>query len=267
VKPRPIATVFLGGGRITGALLAGLRLAGYKSQLIVHDRNRYKLRELKLQYGAITEAGLHHAVARARLLIVAVRPDSVRSLLQEIGDLTRPLNAVSLAAGVPLANLRKWLPAPVRWARAMPSPASRSGNGLTALAFDRTFPPSARREVEALFSRVGRVLEIPEKQFDAFTVTYSSSHGYHALSALAQAAQNLGLDPKTSLIAAAHGLADGIVAWRKGRIPLDNLLQEAATPGGTAAAAMAAMNAAGYRRTIARGLKAGLARARKNARG
>jgi pyrroline-5-carboxylate reductase len=267
VKPRPIATVFLGGGRITRALLAGLRLAGYKSPLIVHDRSPDKLRKLKQQYGMITETELHHAVAQARILIIAVRPGSVYSLLQEIGHVARPLNAVSLAAGIPLANLRKWLPAPVHWARAMPSPVARSGNGLTALAFDRTFSPSARRDVQALFSQVGSVLEIPEKQFDAFTVTYSSSHGYHALAVLAEAAQEIGLDRRTAFIAAAHGLADGIAAWRQGRIPLDHLLQEAATPGGISAAAMAAMKAAGYYRTIARGLKAGVARARKNARG
>jgi pyrroline-5-carboxylate reductase len=266
VKPRPNATVFLGGGRITGALLAGLQLARYQSPVIVHDRNPQKLRRLKQEYGAITEPDLHRAVARAHLLIIAVRPDSVCRLLRDIGRIGRPLNAVSLAAGIPLANLRKWLPALVSWARAMPSPVCRSGSGLTALAFDRGFSRSARQEVETLFARVGGVFEIPERQFDAFTVAYSCSHGYHALAALSEAAQNLGLDRKTALIAAAHGLADGIVAWRNGKIPLPQLLHEAATPGGISAAAMAAMKAAGYHRTIQRGLEAGVARAQRNAK-
>ena len=263
--------VFLGGGRITSALLAGLKLArpnfaGDSRSIIVYDRNPPKLRTLQREFGAFGEPNLHRAIARAHLLIIAVRPDSVRGLLQEIGRIERPLNAVSLAAGLPLGSLRRWLPAPVRWARAMPSPVCRSGSGLTALAFDSGFPPSARREVKSLFSQVGTILEIPEAKFDAFTVTYSCSHGYHALAALAEAAQELGLDRKTALNAAAHALADGVVAWRKGKIPLDHLLQEAATPGGTAAAAMAAMKAAGYQRTIQRGLAAGVARARKNAK-
>jgi len=264
---QPNATVFLGGGRITGALLAGLRLAGYKSPLVVHDRNPQQLRRLKREYGAITEPDLHRAVACAQLLIIAVRPDSVRGLLHKIGKIDRPLNAVSLAAGIPLVNLRRWLPAPVRWARAMPSPVCRSGSGLTALAFDRAFARPARQEVKSLFARVGSVLEIPEKQFDAFTVAYSCSHGYHALAGLAEAAHKLGLDRKTSLIAAAHGLADGIVAWREGKTSLDRLLHEAATPGGISATAMAAMKAAGYHRAVARGLEAGMARARGNAKG
>lgn len=266
MKLRANATVFLGGGRITGALLAGLKLAAYRGPIIVHDRNPHKLRALHREFNALGELDLHRAVAQAHLLIIAVRPDSVRGVLHDIGRIDRPLNAVSLAAGVPLAGLRRWLPEPVRWARAMPSPVCRSASGLTALAFDRGFPSSGRREVKTLFSQVGSIREIPEAKFDAFTVTFSSSHGYHALAALAEAAQESGLDRKTALEAAAHALADGIVAWRKGKIPLNHLLKEAATPGGTAAATMAAMNAAGYQHAIKYGLKAGVTLARKNAK-
>jgi pyrroline-5-carboxylate reductase len=259
------ATVFLGGGRITGALVAGLRFAKYDKPIIVHDRNPGKLRRLKKQYGMAVEPNLHLAVRQAGMLVIAVRPDSVRDLLREIGKIDRPLTLVSLAAGIPLAKLRARSPSLVRWARAMPSPVSRTGGGLTALTFDRGFPRTAKREVKGLFEKVGTVLEIPESQFDAFTVTYSSSHGYHALAALAASAQKLGLSRKTALTAAAHALADGIVFWRESGIPLDRLLQEAATPGGIAWAAMNAVDSSGYKRSIQRGLQAGISRARKNA--
>ena len=259
------ATVFLGGGRITGALVAGLRLAKYDKPIVVHDRNPGKLRQLKKQYGVVVESNLHRAVQQAGLLIVAVRPDSVRDLLREIGKIDRPLTLVSLAAGIPLAKLRSRVSLPARCARAMPSPASRSGRGLAALTFDRAFPRGAKREVISFFKNVGGVLEIPESEFDAFTVTYSSSHGYHALAALAASAQKLGLNRKTALTAAAHALADGIVSWREGRIPLDRLLHEAATPGGIAWATMNAMDSSGYEFSIRQGLRAGMARARKNA--
>jgi pyrroline-5-carboxylate reductase len=263
---RADATVFLGGGRITGAILAGLRLAQYRKPLVVHDHNPRKMRELHRRYGAVAEPDVCRAIELAHLLIIAVRPDSVRALLQEIGAVNRPLTAVSLAAGVPFANLRLWLPAPVRWARAMPSPVCRSGMGLTALAFDRSLPRSARSQVKRLFAEVGRVLEIPESKFDAFTVIYSCSHGYHALAALADEAMKLGLDRNTALTAATHALAGGIIAWRKGKIPLHDLLQEAATPGGISSAVMATMKGAGYHQAIARGLEAGMTQARKNAK-
>ena len=260
------ATVFLGGGRITGALVAGLRLAKYDKPIIVHDRHPTKLRQLKRQFDVIGEPNLHRAVDQAALLIIAVRPDSVHDLLQKVGKIHRPLNLVSVAAGIPLSKLRGRLGPPVRWARAMPSPVCRTARGLTALSYDRTFSRTAKREVRRLFEKVGTVLEIPERHFDAFTVTFSSSHGYHALATLAASAVRLGLNRETALTASAHGLADGILSWRENKIPLDQLLHEAATPGGTAAAAMKAMDSLGYAQLIQRGLQAGIAQARKNAK-
>lgn len=258
--------VFLGGGRITSAMLAGLRLAKTKQRFVVHDRNPGKLRDLSKHYALAVEPDVKRAVQQADLLIVAVRPSSVAELLHPVGKLTRPLLAVSLAAGVPLRMLTKALGSPVRWARAMPSPVCRSSRGLTAVTFPRTLPPRDRRRVIDLFTSFGDVIEIPESKFDAFTVTYSCSHGYHALAALAEAGQAAGLDRRVALVAGAHALADGIIAWREGKRSLESLMEEAATPGGIAATTMAAMDAAGYGKVVRKGVRAGLRRARANRR-
>jgi pyrroline-5-carboxylate reductase len=260
------ATVFLGGGRITTALIAGLRLAKYDHPIVVHDRHREKLRELGNLYEVTAEPSLARAVARAGLLIVAVRPSSIMGLLREIGEVNRPLLAVSLAAGVPLSKLRKTLGPPVRWARAMPSPVSRTGRGLTGLAFPGLFPTSNRRAVTRLFAAVGAVLEVPESQFDIFTATYSSSHGYHDLATLAHAAEQIGLDRRIAFAAAAHALADGVLSWREGKVPLHKLIKEAATPGGIAAAVMTTMDKNGYVRLVEKSLRAGVARSLANAK-
>jgi pyrroline-5-carboxylate reductase len=260
------STVFLGGGRITTALLAGLRLAGYKGRIFVHDRHPAKLRQLKQEYGIHTARKLTEAVSNADLLIIAVRPDNVEGLLRQVSKVSRPLQAVSLAAGIPIGSLHALLGPPVTWARAMPSPACRTRRGLTALTFEARFPSAARKEVTGFFEQVGPVLQMSENNFDVFTVTYSCSHGYHAVSALAGAAGKLGLDRKSALVAAAHALADGILSWREGDVSLRQLLQEAATPGGIASTVMKAMDAAGYQGVIEHGLRTGLRRARANAK-
>src|SRR5205085_6107012 len=151
-----------------------------------------KLRHLHRQFGVAAERDLDRAVAAAGLLIIAVRPDSVKQLLNRIGRVDRSLLAVSLTAGVPLAKLRKNLGAPVRWARAMPSPTCRGRRRFTALAYSRELSPGERKRVRELFTEVGSVVEIPETKFDVFTAAYSSSHGYHAMAALSRAAQKLG---------------------------------------------------------------------------
>src|SRR5208282_2745765 len=58
----PMSTVvFLGGGRITSAMLAGLRLGRTRHSLVVHDRNRRKLRDLKKRYAVAVERDLSSA--------------------------------------------------------------------------------------------------------------------------------------------------------------------------------------------------------------
>jgi len=237
---------------------------------MVHDHRLRTLRRIKKLYGVATEPDLQRAVEWADILILAVRPASVVEVLREIAAVrksaSRPLLAVSLAAGIPFTVLKRHMHSRVRWARAMPSPVSRSGRGLTALAFDRTFPTPARKELQGFFSVVGTTIVIPERQFDAFMVTYSASHGYHALAALAGAAEKLGLSRRTAQLAAAHALGDAILAWREGHLSLDALLGEAVTPGGIAFAVLSTMERAGYQKVIQGGLAAGVAQGRKNAR-
>jgi pyrroline-5-carboxylate reductase len=274
------AAVFLGGGRITGALAAGLRLAelGHKKDrrtIVVYDRHPEKLRALRRESRVEIARDLKSAVVwpKAEMLIVAVRPRAVKEILGEIAacGAAPPKLCISLAAGIPLRKLRAWLSltksgSPVGWVRAMPSPVSRMGKGLTALSFDRGIGKKQRAAVRELFEHVGDVIVLPEKQMDAFTATFSSTHGYHALAALARAAQKAGLDRKTALATAAHALADGIEYWRGSGLSLDELLAEAATPGGIAAATMAAMDKSGYGRAVADGIRAGVLQARRNAK-
>jgi pyrroline-5-carboxylate reductase len=262
-------------------MLAGLRLRKTKHRLVVHDHNPGKLRDLKKRYGVAVEPELYRAVEQADVLMVAVRPSSVRELLGAIERVngpsvlqTRPQRAprrktlaVSLAAGMPLHVLRELAGPPVQWARAMPSPLCRTGRGgFTAVTFPKDLRPADRKRVRDLFTTFGDVVEIPESKFNLFTVTFSPSHGYHALTTLARVAQAAGLDRKTALLASAHALADGIVAWREEEHSLESLMEEAATPGGTAAATMTAMDAAGYERAVRQGVAAGVRRARASSR-
>jgi len=262
------ATVFLGGGRITGALCAGLRLAGDQRELVVYDRHPEKLKALRRESRVKIARDVQSAVANAALMIVAVRPASVKEVLREVLDCgaVPPTLCVSLAAGIPFRNLRKWLGPPVRWVRAMPSPVCRIGRGLTPVSFDRGVTKSDRALVSKLFALVGPVIDLPESQMDAITATHSPTHGYHALANLSEAAQRAGLNPKAALIAAAHALSDGIAYWRESGLELDELLHEAATPGGIAAATMAAMDQAGFARVVQKGVSAGVAQARRNAK-
>lgn len=158
------AVVFLGGGNITGALAAGLRLAGYAGSIVVYDRHAEKVRALRRESGVVAALDLKLAIESAGIagmVVVAVRPGSVREMLAEVvacGALSRkarlPRLWVSLAAGIPLRNLRSWLP--VRWGRAMPSPVCRIGRGLTPVCFDASVSSSEQVRVRKFLSKWGQ---------------------------------------------------------------------------------------------------------------
>jgi len=78
------AIVFMGGGRITGAIVAGLRLSGYAGEIVVYDRNPAKLRALRRDADVETSRDVKSAVERAGMLVVAVRPASMAGLLGEV---------------------------------------------------------------------------------------------------------------------------------------------------------------------------------------
>jgi pyrroline-5-carboxylate reductase len=261
-------TVFVGGGRITSALVAGLRRAGHQGSIVVHDRNPEKLRALKRDFAVAVEPDLQSAARMADMLILAVRPLAVAEILDGLARCAgvSGLLAVSVAAGIPLKKLRPRLGSRIRWARALPSPICRIGRGLTAVSFARNLSQPDRNRVRRFFEQVGPVLEMPESGMDAFNAAYSPAHGYHALAILAKAAQDTGLNARMALTAGAHALADAILYWRESGQNLSELLHEAATPGGTSAATLAAMDRAGYKDVVERGLRAGIQQARRNAR-
>ena len=188
-------------------------------------------------------------------------PDAVVGLFDHIGPQQRVLTPAAR-----LTTIKSWvlrLGSPVRWlarCRACVPEWGLDCHNIRAACIVR------EREVTCFFAHVGSAREIPESQFDGFAVTYSNSHGYHALAALAKGAENLGLDRKNALTAAAHALADGMLFWRQGGTSRERLLQNAATPGGIAAAVMATLDKHEYTKIVEVGLPGGMARGRANAR-
>jgi pyrroline-5-carboxylate reductase len=261
--------LFIGGGSIGAAMIAGLRAGKYSAPIAVHDHRAERMRLLRRAHGATEEPDLGTGVRAAQLIVLAVRPDAAEEMLRQLdvalerGGHREPRKIlVSVMAGVPLAWLRKRIRAGVTWARAMPSPLCESGNGLTALAFGSGCAKETREAVYRLFATFGQVIVLPERHFDAFTVIYSPSHGVHALSALTDAGVEAGLSRNTAFQAAAHALSGAEAALRTGSGDLKRIQRQAATPGGTAEATMAGMESAGYRKAVAQGVQRGIARAR-----
>ena len=124
----------IGAGHIARALAEGWSRPDVPGppSLIFFDVDAAKARELAAATGsaAATAAEL---VAEADLVIVAVRPQHVEGVLQDIGAALGERPVVSVAAGVTLARLQAALPTATRVARVMPNVAAALGQGLFML--------------------------------------------------------------------------------------------------------------------------------------
>src|SRR5512146_2007839 len=104
--------VFLGGGRITSALVSGLRAAKFPHTLVVHDRNRGKGAARRKNFGVEVEADWDHAVRQAALLVLAARPQAGPEILGRMRP-TKTSAGVSGAAAIPTAIRRRLCSAPL----------------------------------------------------------------------------------------------------------------------------------------------------------
>lgn len=263
----------IGGGAIGEALVSGLLRAGRQvKDLVVAERTPDRANYLAETY-SVRVASVTEAVDNAALVVVAVKPGDVESV---VGELARAAAAaeedsveqvyVTVAAGITITYFESKLPAGTPVIRAMPNAAAVVGAGVTALARGRFVTSEQLEEVSALFDAVGGVLTVPEPQMDAVTALSGSGPAYFFLmvEALVDAGVAAGLSRQVATDLTAQTMA-GAAAMLLERMDSDrpsaagelagmradaSAMQLRATvtsPGGTTAAALRELERGGLR--------------------
>ena len=134
---RDTTIAFIGTGNMAGALISGLLADGVPAQsLIAADPSAEKRRALESATGIRTTADNNAAVAQADVVVLAVKPQVLKGVAQEIAAQVQqraPL-VVSVAAGVRCDALSSWLGNNVALIRTMPNTPALVGAGATAIA-------------------------------------------------------------------------------------------------------------------------------------
>ena len=129
--------------------------------------------------GARATASNSEVLKFADVLLLAVKPDQVVSLLSEVrNDFTEKHLLLSVAAGVPLARLESALPAGVRLVRVMPNTPALVGASASAFALGKTAMPEDGLLAQRLFSAVGVAYQVKESLLDAVTGLSGSGPAY-----------------------------------------------------------------------------------------
>ncbi|MDR3659071.1 MAG: pyrroline-5-carboxylate reductase [Mycobacterium sp.] len=263
----------IGGGNIGEALLAGLLQAGRQvKDLVVAETQQERAAELSARY-SIRVTSVADAAESAAYVIVAVKPDAVDGVVETLAGLAAGADSssaeqvvVSVAAGVATAFYEAKLPAGAPVVRAMPNTPMLVGAGITALSRGRFVTDDQLAEVSSIFSAVGAVLTVPEKQMDAVTAVSGSGPAYYFLmvEAVVDAGVAAGLPRSVATELAAQTMAGSAAMLLNrmtesgsgsGAAPLDTsaaqLRASVTSPGGTTAAGLRELERGGLRTAVA----------------
>ena len=198
----------LGSGNIGLSLAKGLVKAGIYNpgQITLTRRNSSALADYAAN-GYITTGNNGQAIENADIIVLAVLPQQLNTLLDEIKPFIKAekMLFISVISGVSCADIRKQLEADVQVIRAMPYTAIAIGESMTCIATDNGTAENVSL-VKSLFDTVGLTLQINEELMTAATALCAcgvafflrsiraasqggTEIGFHAHDALKMAAQ------------------------------------------------------------------------------
>lgn len=169
----------LGTGKIGEALLSGMIRAGWRpANLLVTTRRSERAEELHNRYGvdSVTNA---EAAKRADILILAVKPQDMARLLDELAEhVSADRLVISAAAGITTAFIEDRLTANTPVVRVMPNTPVLVDEGMSVISAGSHATTEHLAAAEAIFGGVGKTLRVPESQQDAATALSGSGPAY-----------------------------------------------------------------------------------------
>ena len=270
VDERRIA--ILGTGKIGEALVRGLLSSGWREpdELAATVRRQERVDELKERHGVAATLSNPEAVAGAALVVVAVKPQDIDTLLGEIGPLVAPEQTVlSIAAAIPTAFIERRLADGVPVVRAKPNTPSTVHEGVAGLCAGAHAGEEHLRLAEDALSHLGAVVRVPESAMDAVTAVSGSGPAYFALlaEAMIEAGILLGLSREISTQLVVQTMLGTAKQLRDEKMHPVELREMVTSPGGTTIAAIRELEQAGVRAAFLNAIQAAMDRSRELARG
>lgn len=255
---------FLGGGNMAHALIGGLVKQGYSTADIkVIELSADGRARLQSAFGVQVFAGPEDAALEADVLVLAVKPQQMRAALAPLAGRLRQQLVVSIAAGLRLDAIGRWLGGYGRLVRTMPNTPALIGAGVTGLYAAPQVSGAERAAAEQVLAAVGSTVWVAEEsQMDGVTAVSGSGPAYvfYFIEALEAAALAQGFDgPAARKLALETVLGAARLAAGSDESPAV-LRQRVTSPGGTTERALASLEADGVAASVVRAVQAAQAR-------
>jgi len=259
---------FVGTGNMAEALIKGLIASEVvePKQIIGSDPRKERCDELHQRFGIRTTTSNAEVVRAAEIVMLSVKPQILPAVLDEIGSHLQPhCLCISIAAGIPVSAIEGRLPKGTRVVRTMPNTPALVGAGATAIAAGGHATPDDLEAAKRIFDAVGMTVTLDEEQLDAVTGLSGSGPAYVFLiiEALSDAGVKMGLSRYNALALAAQTVLGSAKLLLETNEHPGRLKDMVTSPGGTAIAGIATLEAGGLRTTLINAVEAATRRSKE----
>jgi len=225
---------------MASSLIGGLISNGSfrADQVYLFEPNADKSESLSREFGITALASNQAVVARADIVVVAVKPQVLQSVLTPLADVFKshsPL-IVSIVAGITANSIEQWLQSEQAVVRVMPNTPALVGVGASGLYANQRVSTQQKQVAEQLMNAVGYSAWVPsEGDIDSITALSGSGPAYFMLfiQGLVEASVRAGLDEKTAKQLAIQTAAGAAELVAQSDESLQTLIDNVTSPGGT----------------------------------
>jgi pyrroline-5-carboxylate reductase len=264
VPHQPIA--FVGGGNMATAVLGGLLRQGLAPGLVDVVEPFADARErLARDFGVAVHAEAGPALARAGLVVWAVKPQTFRDAARAVAPHTGAALHLSVAAGIRSDSIARWTGSE-RIVRSMPNTPALVGKGMTALFARGAVSADEKQQVERVIATTGDHVWVDEEgHLDAVTALSGSGPAYvfFFLEAMTQAGTEMGLTREQAYKLAVGTFAGASALAAASNDPPELLRERVTSKGGTTYAAITSMESDGVKALFVKALHAAQRRAQE----
>jgi pyrroline-5-carboxylate reductase len=262
----------LGAGNMGRALLRGILASGWgrKGRLVASHPKAAKAAALRKELGIRVFPSNREAAGAADILILAVKPQILDTVLAEIAPVVGPRQlVVSIAAGFPTARIEAALGSRVAVVRAMPNVAAVVRLSATVLCAGRRAGKKELSQARKIFESIGLVAELPEYQLDAVTGLSGSGPMYvfQIIEGLSDAGVRVGLSRDVAAALTVQTVLGAAKMAEVLKVHPAILKDQVTSPGGTAIAALHSLERNRLRAILMDAVEAATARSKELGQG
>lgn len=236
-----MSIAFLGGGNMASALIGGLIARGFAANDIAVIEISPAARERIAAHGVHVSTAPDASSVKADTLVLAVKPQDARAALASVAGAVRGKLVISIAAGLRLAALSRWLGGHRSLVRCMPNTPALVGAGIAGLYALPEVTPGERERAQRILGAVGEVVWLDdERLLDTVTAVSGSGPAYvfWFIEQLARFGEQAGMGRTEAIKLATHTvLGSAKLAAQSSEAPAE-LRARVTSKGGTTEAAL-----------------------------